>query len=59
MHIKVKDGVIIELETTRILSACEADRVARANGFLYAERFVKEYDTRELKLSNNLRIIQP
>jgi hypothetical protein len=48
MTITVKDGVI--MVGSRILDALEADAIARANGFQYAEQFVKRNEGKSLTL---------
>jgi hypothetical protein len=57
MTIYIRDGVIIEIVQERVLDAPEADKIARANGFQYAEQFIT-WRTKGavLSLNNNLQI---
>lgn len=42
--------------TWRIMEAPEADRVARANSFMYAEQFIKIFPDNTLVLDDALRV---
>jgi hypothetical protein len=48
MTIEIKDGVI--MVGSRVLEATEADAIARANGFQWAEQFVKRNEGKTLTL---------
>lgn len=55
MKIKVHDGLLFEWDPLlhdqeRMIDAPEADRIASANGFTFAEQFVKAYEGETLEL---------
>jgi len=55
MNIKISKGVIFS-DNNQALSSQEADSIARANGFVYAEQFVKKHEGLSLALDGDLKI---
>ena len=53
---QIKKGLIFDNAT--VIMVQEADSIARANGFDYAERFVKHYDGLEVELDDQLKVIK-
>lgn len=49
MNIKIEKGLIWTIDG-RIFSCLIADEIARANGEVYAESFVKKYDGKTLTI---------
>ena len=49
----VKDGVLLRVTNIEVIPATEADRIARANGFAYAEHFVKANMGKVLQIDEN------
>lgn len=59
MKVRVSDGLIFEVSNPRdekIISCPQADEIAEANGFVYAERFVNYYKGRTLELDEKLKV---
>ncbi|MBE3141435.1 MAG: hypothetical protein IMZ53_12745 [Thermoplasmata archaeon] len=56
MKIHIKHGVIFK-ENNSIIEANAADNIAIANGLVFAEEFVKEYDGQILELNEDLKIV--
>lgn len=59
-RIIIKDGLLWRgntKSTDNIINTIEADRIARANGFMYVERMINTYtDGTKLKLDEDLKI---
>lgn len=53
---KSKDGVI--MEGNRVLDTWDADRLARANNMMYAERLVSAFDGKEFTTDDNGKITE-
>lgn len=52
MRVLVYRGVIVKLT---VLEVPEADAIAQANGFMYAERFIAEHNGRVLRIDKDLK----
>ena len=55
--LRVKNGIVSYSCCDKVVGAGLVDKIAQANGFVYAEQFVQKYAGLDVTLDENMKVI--